>query len=187
MSFHNAQPHKSSSSDSHKTLAGWSPPLELTCEESASVAASDQGLSASSGYDEEVRFELLSAYIDDEVSSEERQLVAQWLMYDPNMQQMYQRLLRLRQAIRTAPVPEQPPLQVPGPSHQSWATLSTRTLHRALVCALAIALLGGFTQFSTTTGRQQLKEAWQFIKSLPQGTLIELASTTNAPSVGSIK
>ena len=185
MSFHNAQPHKRSSSDSRKTLASWSPPIDLNCDDSASVEASGRGASASSGYDEEARFELLSAYIDDEVTPEERQLVAHWLMHDSNTQQMYQRLLRLRQAIRTAPVPEQPPLKVPGQSHQSWTKLSAQTLHRALVCALAIALLGGLTQLGTTTGRQQLKEAWQFIKFLPQGTLIELASTISEPTESS--
>ena len=186
MSFHNAQPHKSSSSDSRKTSASWSPPIDLKDDKSASVEASVHGVSTSAGYDEEARFELLSAYIDNEVTPEERQLVAHWLMHDSTTQQMYQRLLRLRQAIRTAPVPEQPPLQVPSPSsHPSWAKLSARTLHRALVCALAISLLGGLTQLSTTTGRQQIKEAWQFIKFLPQGALIELASTVSKPAESS--
>jgi anti-sigma factor RsiW len=43
------------------------------------------------------RFELLSAYLDGEVTSEERRLVATWLDEDPETQGLYQRLLQLRQ------------------------------------------------------------------------------------------
>ncbi len=42
------------------------------------------------------RFELLSAYLDGEVTPEERRLVLQWLEEDPTTQCLYQRLLHLR-------------------------------------------------------------------------------------------
>jgi hypothetical protein len=42
------------------------------------------------------RFELLSAYLDGEVSPEERRLVTTWLADDPETQCLYQRLLHLR-------------------------------------------------------------------------------------------
>jgi hypothetical protein len=43
------------------------------------------------------RFELLSAYLDGEVSPEERRLVTLWLEQDPDTQCLYRRLLHLRQ------------------------------------------------------------------------------------------
>ncbi len=43
------------------------------------------------------RFELLSAYLDGEVSPAERQQVQSWLDSDPQTQYLYQRLLKLRQ------------------------------------------------------------------------------------------
>jgi Putative zinc-finger len=43
------------------------------------------------------RFELLSAYLDGEVSPAERQQVQSWLDSDPQTQHLYQRLLKLRQ------------------------------------------------------------------------------------------
>jgi hypothetical protein len=46
------------------------------------------------------KFELLSAYFDDEVSEQERALVEHWLSCDPQLQQHYQAQLKLRQAIR---------------------------------------------------------------------------------------
>ncbi|MEM1308894.1 MAG: zf-HC2 domain-containing protein [Cyanobacteria bacterium P01_H01_bin.153] len=53
------------------------------------------------------RFELLSAYLDGEVSPDERRLVATWLDKDPEAQCLYQRLLQLRQGFQ-------------GLSHMSW-------------------------------------------------------------------
>ncbi len=46
------------------------------------------------------RFELLSAYLDGEVSPEERRLVASWLTNDPEVQSLYRRLLSLRQGFQ---------------------------------------------------------------------------------------
>lgn len=46
------------------------------------------------------RFELLSAYLDGEVSPEERRLVMTWLANDPNMQCLYSRLLHIRQGFQ---------------------------------------------------------------------------------------
>lgn len=51
------------------------------------------------------RFELLSAYMDGEVSADERRQVEDWLAHDPTVQQLYSRLLKLRQAFQTMPVP----------------------------------------------------------------------------------
>ena len=176
MPFHHASFDKSRSS-------GEVEPFDISPERadetpSPSVDAPGHKTEHSDTYNEEERFELLSAYLDDEVTAEERQQVAQWLMDEPHTLQMYQRLLMLRQAIRTAPVQAQPPLQVPTPPKRLWRPLSSPTLRRTVVFAVAIALLSCLSQLSTTSGRQQLQEAWQYIKALPEGALLELATTT---------
>jgi negative regulator of sigma E activity len=56
------------------------------------------------------RFELLSAYLDGEVTAAERKQVEEWLANDASVKCLYARLLNLRQGLRTMPVPasEQP-------------------------------------------------------------------------------
>lgn len=51
------------------------------------------------------RFELLSAYLDGEVTAPERKQVEEWLANDASVQCLYARLLKLRQGLRTLPVP----------------------------------------------------------------------------------
>ncbi len=51
------------------------------------------------------RFELLSAYVDGEVSAAERRQVEEWLSNDPTVQQLHSRLMRLHQAFETMPAP----------------------------------------------------------------------------------
>jgi anti-sigma factor RsiW len=51
------------------------------------------------------RFELLSAYLDGELTTQERQQVQQWLNSDPQFQQLYQRLLKLRHQMQNISVP----------------------------------------------------------------------------------
>lgn len=51
------------------------------------------------------RFELISAYLDGEVTAEERRQVEEWLKYDTSVQGLYQRLLTLRQRMKTIPTP----------------------------------------------------------------------------------
>lgn len=52
------------------------------------------------------RFELLSAYLDGEVTAAERRQVEEWLANDTAVQCLYTRLLKLRQGLRTIPVPQ---------------------------------------------------------------------------------
>ncbi|PSO50010.1 MAG: hypothetical protein BRC33_04685 [Cyanobacteria bacterium SW_9_44_58] len=51
------------------------------------------------------RFELLSAYLDRELPPDQRQQVEQWLSRDPQAQQTYQNLLKLRYQLRESTVP----------------------------------------------------------------------------------
>ena len=51
------------------------------------------------------RFELLSAYLDGEVTASERQQVQDWLDHDPVIQELHQRLTQLRYGLQTLPTP----------------------------------------------------------------------------------
>ena len=51
------------------------------------------------------RFELLSAYIDGEVTAAERKQVQELLATDSEMQRLYSRLIKLRQGMQQLPVP----------------------------------------------------------------------------------
>lgn len=51
------------------------------------------------------RFELLSAYLDGEATAAERKQVQQWLDTDTEVQQLYRRLVKLRQGLQALPVP----------------------------------------------------------------------------------
>ncbi|NET37543.1 MAG: transcriptional regulator [Cyanothece sp. SIO1E1] len=51
------------------------------------------------------RFELLSAYLDGEVTADERRQVEGWLANDPVVQRLYERLLLIRRGLQTMPIP----------------------------------------------------------------------------------
>ena len=57
------------------------------------------------------RFELLSAYLDGEVTAAERRLIEQWLDNEPEVQRLYVRLLKLRQGLQRLPVPQSEPAE----------------------------------------------------------------------------
>lgn len=57
------------------------------------------------------RFELLSAYLDGEVTAAERREVETWLEHDPETQRLYERLLNLRQGIGMLPIPTAEPVE----------------------------------------------------------------------------
>ncbi len=93
------------------------------------------------------RFELLSAYLDGEVSPNERRLVSLWLTEDPETQCLYRRLLYLRQGCQSLPQP--------SPSVQPLETLTDRVYQRlnqrvqrtcmAGFAAVALAVFGVFS------------------------------------------
>jgi len=51
------------------------------------------------------RFELISAYLDGEVTADERRQVEAWLDNEPEVQALYERLLKLHQGFDLMPVP----------------------------------------------------------------------------------
>lgn len=56
-------------------------------------------------HNEADKFELLSAYLDGEVTAIERKQVEEWLDTDESVKCLYARLLRLRQGVKTMPIP----------------------------------------------------------------------------------
>ena len=75
------------------------------------------------------RFELLSAYLDGEVTPAERQQVQQWIETDPKIQQLYSRLLQLRQGMQTLPFPK-PEQSVQQFSEEVFRRISRRQHNR---------------------------------------------------------
>ncbi|AFY72995.1 hypothetical protein Syn7502_00865 [Synechococcus sp. PCC 7502] len=51
------------------------------------------------------RFELLSAYVDNEVTGAEKIQVEQWLRDDPNYRHQYQQLLKVKKLLIDLPIP----------------------------------------------------------------------------------
>ncbi|AOY79153.1 Fis family transcriptional regulator [Moorena producens JHB] len=90
------------------------------------------------------RFKLISAYVDGEVTSAERSDVQQLLATDPDAKRLYNRLLMLRQAFRTMPVPptEQPAQEL---AQQVFSKIDRRRNRRKFVwggAALAAMFVG---------------------------------------------
>ena len=94
------------------------------------------------------RFELLSAYLDGEVTAAERRQVEDWLTNDPTTKRLYSRLLMMQQGFQTMPVPA---------AEQSAQELAAKVLQRVerkpkqtwilgggAIAALLIAVVSGF-------------------------------------------
>lgn len=93
------------------------------------------------------RFELLSAYLDGEVSPEERRLVITWLADDPETQCLYRRLLHLRQGFQGL-CPEQ--WQSENAQRTARAVITKLNHRLRLTCmagmtAAAVAVIGVFS------------------------------------------
>jgi anti-sigma factor RsiW len=86
------------------------------------------------------RFELLSAYLDGEVTADERRQVEAWLETDPQIQRLHARLLKLRHGLQVLPVPasNQPVEQV---ANQVITRIERRPKRTAAWGGMAIAAL----------------------------------------------
>ncbi|MEG3920960.1 zf-HC2 domain-containing protein [Microcoleus sp. POL10_C6] len=80
------------------------------------------------------RFELLSAYLDGEVTATERRQVEEWLTNDPTTKRLYSRLLMMQQSFQAMPVP---------PAEQSAEELATKVLQRVERKPKQTWILGG--------------------------------------------
>lgn len=99
------------------------------------------------------RFEMLSAYLDGEVTATERRQVEVWLETDPVVQSLYGRLLKLRQGIQTIPVP-QPECPVEQTVEQVLSRVHRRSRRAILWGGAAIAALFVSILSNTLSGNQ---------------------------------
>lgn len=94
------------------------------------------------------RFELLSAYLDGEVTPDENRLVATWLSEDPETQCLYRRLLMLRQAMRRMPIDVAAPAKSVTPSVSKLCKHENprfKKVSLAIACTAATLLVGSLT------------------------------------------
>lgn len=112
------------------------------------------------------RFELLSAYLDGEVTAAERKQVEMWLAEDPTMQRLHARLMKLRQGFQAMPIPA-PSRSVEQTVEQVFAKVEQRPNLRLIWGGAAIAALfvGGLATLFATSDRSF---APQFAKQEPQ-------------------
>lgn len=93
------------------------------------------------------RFELLSAYIDGEVTAAERRQVEEWLTNDPTTKRLYSRLMMMQQGFQSMPVPaaEQSAQELAAKivQREGRKTKRTRVLGGGAIAALLMAALSG--------------------------------------------
>jgi anti-sigma factor RsiW len=116
------------------------------------------------------RFELLSAYLDGEVTADERRQVEGWLSSDPKFANMHRRLMTLRQGFQSMPIPAAT-VPVEKTIAQVFEKVERRSRFRLIaggaiaVAAATVAVVGGFNQSPSlqvaTTNRPLELEATQ--------------------------
>lgn len=127
------------------------------------------------------RFELLSAYLDGEVTAAERRQVEEWLANDSSVQNLHKRLLSLRQGLRNLPVPQEKSIEETVDSVMTRLRRRTRKgwmLGGAAVAACVIGSLAslipnsepGF-RFANKPLEQTQQVSSEEIASLPMVTL----------------
>ena len=93
------------------------------------------------------RFELLSAYLDGEVTAAERRQVEEWLAADPSVRGLYDRLLSLRHELQVMPVPpaKQPAQDLANRVFQQVDRKRNRTLvwGGSAIAAMFVAMMSG--------------------------------------------
>lgn len=114
------------------------------------------------------RFELLSAYLDGEVTAEERRQVEYWLATDPKAQCLHTRLLNLRQGMQTLPIPV-PQRSASQTTNQVFRKINNRRQRTVMAwggTAIAALFVGFFSNLSPA----------------PQGVVNQYAAESPAPA-----
>lgn len=93
------------------------------------------------------RFELLSAFIDGEVTAAERKQVQHLLATDPQMQHLHKRLMTLRQGLQKLPVPA-PQTNAQETANQVFARIDRGRIRKSIAwgsAAIAAMFVGGLS------------------------------------------
>jgi anti-sigma factor RsiW len=132
------------------------------------------------------RFELLSAYLDGEVTAAERKQVEEWLVSDQSAKKLYHRLLKLRQSLRTLPIPEsQQPIE--ETVEQVLGKLKRRRLKiaglfgGAVAAACAFGALSGIFGGDSKVIQFASQPASQPVATVPQAPTKTLMVALNQP------
>ena len=131
-------------------------------------------------------FELLSAYIDNEVTPQERQQVQQWLDNDPEIKQLYLQLLNLQSGIQGLSVPSPPTITSDKLSENVFATIDkTRNRKKLLVWgggAVAATIIATISGFFPGSNSPSLRLADSVNQETPQEPVL-VAVTLNQPAI----
>ncbi|MGG6297997.1 anti-sigma factor family protein [Leptolyngbya sp. AN02str] len=102
------------------------------------------------------RFELLSAYMDGEVTAAERRQVEEWLDTDPKMQQLHARLLKLRQTMGSFAMAQPTSVDVDAVVDQVMERIERRPKRMAKWGGMAIAamLIGAISTVLSPASQQ---------------------------------
>ncbi|NET56301.1 MAG: Fis family transcriptional regulator [Symploca sp. SIO2E6] len=129
------------------------------------------------------RFELLSAYIDGEVTAAERYQVQELLSEDPNMQRLYTRLMKLRQGLQQLPVPTRE-TTAPETAEQVFSKIDRRRSRKAFIwggAAVAALFVSAVSGVFSGGGRSLLPQLAQSPQ--PEVTSEPLMISANQPVI----
>ena len=129
------------------------------------------------------RFELLSAYIDGELSALDKNRVQAWLDKDPQFRQLHRRLLALQGQIQHSPAPseDKSTAEITAGVFESIGRQSSRRKSLWIGSAIAASLL---TVVSLIAGNSsQLKMAGGDRPSEENSTSVMLAVALNKPAI----
>ncbi len=133
------------------------------------------------------RFELLSAYLDGEVTVAEKKLVEEWLANDADIKQLYVHLLKVRQGMRGIPVPASQ--EVGETVEQVLVRVRRRTtsmlvLGGAALAASCIAVISGVFHDGESRIPQLARNQVEEVKpEVDKSTTIALSVSLNQPVV----
>lgn len=108
------------------------------------------------------RFELLSAYMDGEVTAEERRLVESWLANEPKVQQVHRRLMALQHGFEHLPGPEERSPRIEQTIDQVFEKIERRSRWRVIVgggLAAAAGLVAAIVGVNTLVNGPQAQFA----------------------------
>jgi anti-sigma factor RsiW len=126
--------------------------------------AANHNTEASVDHDHSQKYELLSAYLDGEVTPEERHQVEQWMANDPQIKAMYFQWLELRSQWRSMPIPQSTiaPDELAEQVVQQFHRRSRKTLvwRGAAIASVLMAAISGWMSGGMQWGlRQQLSQS----------------------------